>query len=178
MCTRRELLAAVVVSSEHFRRYLLGKQFFIRTDHALLIWLLSFREFEGQLARWVGKLDRFDYKIIYRAGKSHGNADGLSRRPCSDFSCKYCSRIEEKCEGKSEKEVCRIVFEDNMPSEWREAQQQYETISFILRNKESGTKPNWQDISSKDEFTKVYCSQWESLVVNKLWYQNEKSVRF
>ena len=40
--TSRELLA-VVVSSEHFRRYLLGKQIFIRTDHASLTWLLSFR---------------------------------------------------------------------------------------------------------------------------------------
>ena len=85
----------------------------------------------------MGKLDRFDYKIMYRAGKSHGNADG---QPCSDFSCKYCSRIEEKCEENSEKEVFRIVFDDNIPSEWREAEQKNETISFILKNKESGIK--------------------------------------
>ena len=44
--TLRELLA-VVVYSEHFRRYFLGEQFYIRTDHASLTWLLSFKELEG-----------------------------------------------------------------------------------------------------------------------------------
>ena len=36
--TRKELLA-VVVGLKHFRQYLLGRHFVIRTDHAALSWL-------------------------------------------------------------------------------------------------------------------------------------------
>ncbi|KAE8278799.1 hypothetical protein D5F01_LYC22374 [Larimichthys crocea] len=36
---------------------------------------------EGQLARWVEQLANFQYKIVHRPGKLHGNADALSRLP-------------------------------------------------------------------------------------------------
>ena len=47
--TRRELLA-VVHFLQHFRLYLLGHQFQLRTDHGSLMWLRNFREPEGQMA--------------------------------------------------------------------------------------------------------------------------------
>jgi len=53
--TRRELLA-VVTFTQHFRPYLLGRQFLLRTDHGSLTWLWSFKEPEGQLARWLERL--------------------------------------------------------------------------------------------------------------------------
>jgi hypothetical protein len=40
--TRRELLA-VVKATDHFHPYLYGNQFVIRPDHAVLQWLLSFK---------------------------------------------------------------------------------------------------------------------------------------
>ena len=55
--TRRELLA-VVEFTHHFRPYLLGKQFTLRTDHGSLVWLQSFKEPEGQLSPLVGKATR------------------------------------------------------------------------------------------------------------------------
>ena len=39
--TRRELLA-IVVFTKHFRHYLLGNKFTVRTDHNSLIWLMRF----------------------------------------------------------------------------------------------------------------------------------------
>ncbi|CAK1585606.1 unnamed protein product [Parnassius mnemosyne] len=48
--TRRELLA-VVKSLQHFSKYLLGRKFHLRTDHAALKWLLQFKNPEGQVAR-------------------------------------------------------------------------------------------------------------------------------
>ena len=45
--TRRELLA-VVTFIEHFRPYLCGKQFVLRTDHASLRWLFNFNQPKGQ----------------------------------------------------------------------------------------------------------------------------------
>ena len=76
--TRRELLV-VVRAVEHFHPYLYGNRFIIRTDHASLQWLLSFKNPEGQMARWIQKLQQYDFTIAHRPGRSHGNADALSK---------------------------------------------------------------------------------------------------
>lgn len=68
--TRRELLA-VVYFTNHFRPYLLGKQFVLRTDHGSLVWLQNFKEPEGQLARWLEKLQQYDFVISHCQGKKH-----------------------------------------------------------------------------------------------------------
>ena len=84
--TRRELLA-VVTFVKHFRTYLLGNKFTLRTDHGSLTWLCNFREPEGQLARWIESLQEYDFEIIHRRGKLHSNADALSRIPCQQCGC-------------------------------------------------------------------------------------------
>ena len=53
--TRRELL----VFTKHFRHYLLGNKFKVRTDHNSLIWLMRFKNIEGQLARWIEELQNY-----------------------------------------------------------------------------------------------------------------------
>ena len=89
--TRRELLA-VVSSIKHFYHYLYGKDFLVRTDHGALTWLLNFKNPEGQVARWLEVLLTYNFKIVHRPGKQHGNSDGLSRRPCSP--CNNCDKKE------------------------------------------------------------------------------------
>ena len=84
--TRRELLAVVVFTNK-FRSYLLGKPFRLRTDHGSLLWLHNFKEPEGQLARWIEKLQAFDYEILHRPGNRHSNADSLSRITCNQRKC-------------------------------------------------------------------------------------------
>ena len=68
----------------YFRPYLLGRQFKLRTDHHSLLWLKSFKEPEGQLARWLDQLEEYDFDIEHRQGKLHNNADTLSRLPYTD----------------------------------------------------------------------------------------------
>ena len=113
--TRRELLA-VVVFTQHFRPYLLGREFTLRTDHGSLTWLQSFKDPEGQLARWLEKLQQFSFNIVHRQGKSHRNADGLSRLPCSQ-----CGRDEHQAvapisqvseEGHNQPEMRKLQQED------------------------------------------------------------------
>ena len=84
--TRRELLA-VVTFIKHFRHYLYGRHFTIRTDHGALRWLLKSRNPEGQIARWMEVLSAYDFTIQQQAGRIHQNADALSRMPC-----KQCGR--------------------------------------------------------------------------------------
>ena len=79
--TRRELLA-VVTFLQHFRPYLPGRYFIVRTDHGSLTWLRNFKNPENQLARWLERMQEYDFDIVYRPGRKHGNADALSRVPC------------------------------------------------------------------------------------------------
>ena len=88
-CVTRKELLAIVYFVDYYAHYLLGKEFLIRTDHGSLRWLLNVKDPEGQMARWITRMSRFDYKIEYRPGKKHGNADGVSRRPC-EGDCKQC----------------------------------------------------------------------------------------
>ena len=69
----------MVYYSQHFRHYLYGRRFIVRTDHDVLRWLTNFKEPSGQVARWLEKLAEFEFKVQSRPGKRHGNADGLSR---------------------------------------------------------------------------------------------------
>ena len=78
--TRKELLA-VVVFTQHFRTYLLGQPFKLRTDHGSLSWLCNFKDPTGQLARWLEQLQEFHFEVIHRKGLAHQNADALSRLP-------------------------------------------------------------------------------------------------
>ena len=77
--TERECLA-IVWATEHFEYYLLGAPFIIYTDHDPLTYLRSVPQPHGRLARWVLKLEQFDYQLRHKAGKSIAHADGLSRQ--------------------------------------------------------------------------------------------------
>ena len=73
-CVTRRQLLAVVTFTQQFRPYLLGRQFTLRTDHGSLTWLQSLKEPEGQLARWLEKLQKYQFTIVHRQGKKHTNA--------------------------------------------------------------------------------------------------------
>ena len=83
--TRREMLAAVVMCT-HFRSYLRGSRFTLRTDHSSLRWLQKFKNEDGMLARWYLLLGQFSVTFEYRPGALHNNADGMSRQ------CGQCKR--------------------------------------------------------------------------------------
>ena len=83
--TRREMLAAVVMCT-HFRSYLRGSQFTLRTDHSSLRWLQKFKNEDGMLAMWYLLLGQFSVTFEYRPGSLHNNADGMSRQ------CGQCKR--------------------------------------------------------------------------------------
>ena len=87
--TKREMLAAVSMCIQ-FCSYLRGAKFTLRTDHKSLVWLHRFKDMEGMMARWLHTLQQFQFSIIHRAGREHGNADGLSRAPSTP--CKQCTR--------------------------------------------------------------------------------------
>ncbi|CAB5212107.1 unnamed protein product [Rhizophagus irregularis] len=70
---------AVFWGIKHFQKYLVGRKFIVITDHAALKGLTDGKEQTGRRARWVMKLQQFDFKVVHRSGKKIKNADALSR---------------------------------------------------------------------------------------------------
>jgi hypothetical protein len=95
----------VIRGVKHFRPYLYGRQFKLRTDHASLRWLCRRKEPSDQVARWLEALSEYSFVLKHRAGVKHGNADGLSRQSCTN--CKQCDRIERRDGGPSRQEITR-----------------------------------------------------------------------
>ena len=94
-CATRLEMLALVDFIDHFRYYLLGRKFLVRTDHHALKWLMSFKQPEGQVARWLERLQEYDFTVEHRPGISHANADALSRRPRRKHgSCPSCGDTE------------------------------------------------------------------------------------
>ncbi|KRX61767.1 Retrovirus-related Pol polyprotein from transposon 17.6 [Trichinella sp. T9] len=66
--------------------------FLVRRDHGCLRWLTTFKEPEGQVARWLESLAELNYEVKHRApARLHGNADALSRTCCTQ-----CGRLSFK----------------------------------------------------------------------------------
>lgn len=76
--TEREALG-MIFAVQKFRHYLLGYPFIFYVDHDALRYLVNKPDLSGRLARWVLLLQEFDFTIVVRLGKSHGNADNISR---------------------------------------------------------------------------------------------------
>src|SRR5437763_1473763 len=71
---------AVIWGVEKFHYYLYGRKFKVVTDHQALTWLMkNENSLKGRRARWVLRLQPYDFEIIYKEGKKHQNADALSR---------------------------------------------------------------------------------------------------
>ena len=190
--TRRELLA-VILGVKHFHHYLYGTRFIVRTDHGSLTWLLRFKNPEGQMARWLQMLNTYNFEIIHRPGRQHGNADGLSRRPC--FPCNYCSRQDQKEMNSSSNETIEHLYrtkkqeskstpslDDDNFMFWfqhksNEEMQMAQTKDLVLLKlynlkMENKDRPDWADVSIENVKLKKYWSQWDRiLLINNVLYR-------
>ncbi|GBN88600.1 Retrovirus-related Pol polyprotein from transposon 297 [Araneus ventricosus] len=165
-CVTRKELLVIVKSIEHFHHYLYGQKFLLRTDHASLRWLLNFKEPEGQIARWIQRLQEYDFEIQHRKGTFHGNADALSRRPCRE-SCKHCSNAEKKFGIETDisvKVLTKTSVDPWSSCEIQKAQLEDPAIKNILEKKlMSADRPSWQEIAPESPATKRYWALWDSL---------------
>eukprot|EP00731_Ephydatia_muelleri_P039226 Em1238g1a len=134
-CVTRKELLAVVSFVQQFRQYLLGREFTLRTDHGSLVWIRNFKEPEGQLARWLEKLQEYNFTVVHRQGSRHCNADALSRVPC-----RQCGRENQNVEtSQGDNAVITGIgavlspFQTCTPNEMRKLQLQDEAIGPVYR---------------------------------------------
>ena len=86
--SEKEALSAVN-AVEHWRVYLWGRSFTLRTDHSALTTLLtpkSAKRAGARIARWQARLLPYSYTVEYRPGHSIPVADTLSRLPLPDHA--------------------------------------------------------------------------------------------
>jgi hypothetical protein len=76
---KRELIG-LVLAVRHWRPYLWGRRFVVKTDHYSLKYLLDQRLTTIPQHHWVGKLLGFDFTVEYKSGANNTIADALSRR--------------------------------------------------------------------------------------------------
>jgi hypothetical protein len=74
-----ETLAAVW-AIEHFQVYVWGRPFTLISDHKAMETLLkAAKEVKGMRARWIMRLQPFDFKVLHKEGVDNVVADALSR---------------------------------------------------------------------------------------------------
>ncbi|CAB4038014.1 Retrovirus-related Pol poly from transposon [Paramuricea clavata] len=72
---------AVVWALQYFHPYVYGRKVTIYTDHKALKWLRDIKQPNGKLARWILKLEEYDYTIEHLPNTKMQHADALSRAP-------------------------------------------------------------------------------------------------
>ena len=80
------------------------------------------------LARWISVLNTYGFSIIHRKGMNYGNADGLSRRSCTNAEWADCGvTLQHGCEHESLSPKLQAA---------------------AVRSLELKSKPNWMDVWS------------------------------
>lgn len=189
-CVTRQELLAIVYHVRHFKEFVYGVHFTIRTDHGSLRWLSKFKDIDqGQMARWMQILSEYNYSIVTRPGKASQNADSLSRRPpCSGKKC-ICQSLQQSKNSpiidchcntkdigtqtdniKSKKLSAKVIRKVSEVSklwtteEMIKAQKEDLDIGPIVEFKlNQNNKPTWEQVSNLSSATKALWSSWEKL---------------
>ena len=76
--TEREAYA-LVWAVNYFRQYLLGNKFELISDHRHLVYLRNIKNPTPKIARWLLKLEEYNFAVIYKKGNLNTNADVMLR---------------------------------------------------------------------------------------------------
>ncbi|CAD7003420.1 unnamed protein product [Ceratitis capitata] len=114
---------------------------------------------EGQLARWIERLQSYDFTIEHCKGNTHGNADAMSRRP-RNIECKHCSKAEGK-EDIIDVRLMKITQAEKWEaSNLRKCQQEDPDLELLMHGLEVNIRPSK---AAESPIAKAYWAQWNSL---------------
>ncbi len=71
----------MVFSLPKFRHYLLGNKFVFYINHMALVYLVNKPHVSRKITRWLLLFLEYDFIVMYKLGRTHVNADALSRLP-------------------------------------------------------------------------------------------------
>jgi len=80
-CSRDLEALGILWAIDHFKHYVKGRKFTVVTDHHSLCSILKTKDPQDRQARWLMKLQPYDFEIKHRSGRVHTDVDPLSRHP-------------------------------------------------------------------------------------------------
>jgi transposase InsO family protein len=160
--TRKELLA-IYYFTQHFKHFLYGKRFLLRTDHKAITFMMTTKNpITPQFQTWINFLSSLDMKMEFRKGEKHSNADAMSRN--SSELCSQCQTMHE--EAKKGKIKTRILAIDEESNEFK-WQKDNEEIKRIMEDIRKGITKKWK---LKDDIV--------ATIDNKYWIPKTKRIAF
>ena len=132
---------AVVWALQYFHPYVYGVKITVYTDHKALQWLRGIKHPNGKLARWILKLEQYDYTIVHRPGTQMQHVDALSRAP-----------------------VRGITISNWSTEEFKELQNLDDDISTVKDWLRGGKKPESKPQESSDTLKSLY-NVYDSLLL-------------
>ena len=160
--TRKELLA-IYYFTQHFKHYLYGKKFLLRTDHKAITFMMTTKNpITPQFQTWINFLSGLDMTMEYRKGEKHSNADAMSRNSCE--MCVQCQTMHE--EAKKGKVKTRILALDDESKgfKWQKDNDEIKQIRSDIR---TGKTKKWL---LKDDIV--------TTMDNKYWIPKGKRTEF
>lgn len=173
---------------ENFHSFLFGQEFDVYVDHQPLSWLQSCKKPNSRLARWLIRINNYTFKIHYKPGKTHTNADALSRWPLPIDDEKV---IEDNLlHVANEKEPKLVINVINSVEREKLEQNNYNTVEINGEEQDKDNCIKWvkdlivqhgeqrPDINKfETEFKKRLYESYENLVIdnNVLYFRKEIS---
>ncbi|GBG61646.1 hypothetical protein CBR_g22443 [Chara braunii] len=154
--TYEKELYAIYKALTHWRHYLLGRFFYVRTDHQTMKWMRTQPMLSDALKRWIEVIEQYDFEPQYIKGEYNKVADALSRRP--DFSSALIT--EFGLADDVTRSMMEAYREDQFMSEIihrLEAKNKVTSAEFVLVNgllflEKAGNKrpclPDWESLRS------------------------------
>jgi hypothetical protein len=164
-CVSRKELLAVVFFLKHFKQYLLGRQFLVRTDHCALQWLCKPPEPTGQQGRWLKILKEFPFSVVHQPGRKHLNTDALSRVPCKQCGMHDNESSVVQCRKTTTESMHREQNVDWIPETSHKLQAEDPELYYVyLAMKTNAAQaPSAKELEPQSKETKTYCAMWPFL---------------
>jgi transposase InsO family protein len=185
-----EFLALKWAVTEKFRDHLYGREFTVKTDNNPLSYVLSTAKLDATGHRWLAALASYNFRVLYRPGRSNADADGLSRRTgkdaeYSEIPTESVSAVfqmnEPEAEGQPgchpliaslamDVEVVPVLLDEAgglMVRDWRREQQEDEPIRRVLELKASGRRPSETQRRAEQQEVREYLREWSKMVVQE-----------
>jgi hypothetical protein len=128
LATYERELIGLVQAVRHWRPYLWGRRFIIRTDHYSLKFLLDQRLSTIPQHQWISKILGFDFSVQYQPGRLNTVADALSRHDADTlFSAAlsgptftlYDDLRRDTAQDPDCQTMCTQIREGTLPPPWR-----------------------------------------------------------
>lgn len=149
--TKEIEILAIVWTVTKFKNFIYGYHFEIRTTQCALCYLADIMHSTDRLSKWYSTLQKYDFTLIDKNGKSHQNTQCLSRR---QFSAKtltphknnkeflvYVDNYPDTKNNNLKSVNLESVMKNNMPSEAKTSEEMPEA-GATKRNNSSDDKNN------------------------------------